>query len=467
MTPSIIKQVHAIAEYENMPEGLKISNRANVTLFDASWTAGVDYDENEFDEEINDPDYILGQDLENEEYLDEEMEEMDENELADILGDQYVVNDDENENDENEHYNDLDEDNISNNDADDSNEDNISNNGIEDNNDVNVSDDDFNDHDEVNDHDEDNHDEIEDDDDKDEDYVENNEKNDVSGEVQENIETRRSSRVSEVPTRFGDYRVHLHSKRKPDVEYDEDEKQVLALIMCHFNQCSKMMSKKKFYQMVQTYSLKQGMKKFGDRGKKAAYKEMSQLHKRVVFQPVRVESLTPQERRRAMESLMFLVEKRDKTVKARTCANGSTQRKYTPKDEAASPTAATDSILVTGTIDAKQRRDVMTLDIPNVFVQTEVPQEKGDEKIIMKIRGQLVDMLVAMAPEIYADYVVYENGQKVLYVQMLKALYGMMKASLLYYKKFRKDIEGDGYEVNPYDPCVANKKINGKQHTLT
>ena len=76
-------------------------------------------------------------------------------------------------------------------------------------------------------------------------------------------------------------------------------------------------------------------------------------------------------------------------------------------------------------------------------------------------------MLVAMAPEIYADYVVYENGQKVLYVQMLKALYGMMKASLLYYKKFRKDIEGNGYEVNPYDPCVANKKINGKQHTLT
>jgi len=49
---------------------------------------------------------------------------------------------------------------------------------------------------------------------------------------------------------------------------------------------------------------------------------------------------------------------------------------------------------------------------------------------------------------------------------MLKALYGMLVASLLYYKKFRKDIEGIGYEINPYDPCVGNKTVNGKQHTL-
>ena len=50
---------------------------------------------------------------------------------------------------------------------------------------------------------------------------------------------------------------------------------------------------------------------------------------------------------------------------------------------------------------------------------------------------------------------------------MLKALYGMIKVSILYYKKFRTDIESIGYLVNPYDACVANKIINGKQHTLT
>ena len=67
-----------------------------------------------------------------------------------------------------------------------------------------------------------------------------------------------------------------------------------------------------------------------------------------------------------------------------------------------------------------------------------------------------MDILVDVSPEIYSKCVVQEKGQSVLYVQMLKALYGMMVSSLLYYKKFHKDIESIGFEVNPYDMCVAN-----------
>jgi hypothetical protein len=74
-------------------------------------------------------------------------------------------------------------------------------------------------------------------------------------------------------------------------------------------------------------------------------------------------------------------------------------------------------------------------------------------------------MLIDINPE-YANFVTYENGQKVLYVRMYKALYGMLISSLLYYKKFRKDIEEVGFVVNPYDPCVANRIVGGKQHTV-
>ena len=167
--------------------------------------------------------------------------------------------------------------------------------------------------------------------------------------------------------------------------------------------------------------------------------------------------MTSLEKKRAMESLIFLAEKRDQTIKARTCANGSTQHAYIAREEATSPTAATDAILITGVIDAKQGRDVMTLDVPNAFVQTPIPH--SGEKVIMKIRGSLVDILLEICPGVYDNYVVYEGRgkQKVLYVQMLMALYGMMIASILYYKKFRKDIEGVGFEVNPYDICVANR----------
>ena len=193
---------------------------------------------------------------------------------------------------------------------------------------------------------------------------------------------------------------------------------------------------------------------------------MNQLHNRIVFEPVMLQDLNQEEIDKAMESLIFLAEKRDKTIKGRIYANSSIQREYIPKEAASSPTVAKESVLITGVVEAKQRRDVMTLDIPNAFVQTDVPDKDG-EKIIMKIRGSLVDILLEIDEEKYKDFIIYRGKEKLLYVKILKALYSMLMASILYYKKFRRDIEAIGYKVNPYDICVANKMINGKQHTLT
>ena len=53
-----------------------------------------------------------------------------------------------------------------------------------------------------------------------------------------------------------------------------------------------------------------------------------------------------------------------------------------------------------------------------------------------------------------------------LYLEVLKALYGMLQSSLLWYKKLRQDLESQGFVINPYDPCVANKMVRGKQMTV-
>jgi hypothetical protein len=42
----------------------------------------------------------------------------------------------------------------------------------------------------------------------------------------------------------------------------------------------------------------------------------------------------------------------------------------------------------------------------------------------------------------------------------------MMKSALLFYRKFVADLTSLGFDINPYDPCVANKIINGKQITI-
>jgi hypothetical protein len=58
------------------------------------------------------------------------------------------------------------------------------------------------------------------------------------------------------------------------------------------------------------------------------------------------------------------------------------------------------------------------------------------------------------------------KGKAVLYFQLEKAIYGMMKSALLFYRKLVPDFTSLGYVINPYDPCVANKMINSKQMTI-
>ena len=262
----------------------------------------------------------------------------------------------------------------------------------------------------------------------------------------------RVGRFIKPPSRFGFNNLQMRIE-----EYNTDEARVLVNIM----QC---MEQK--FQFAQRYTLNKSTMKFGNRARQAARSELLQLNKRMVFRPIHRDDITKEEMEKSMESLMFLTEKRDGTVKARACANGSVQREYVMRGKAASPTVISESGFITSTIDAKENRDVMACDIPNAFVQTEIKEQEIGKRIIMKIRGSLLEILIEMDPEKYNEYVVLEIGRRIVYVVMLKALYGMMMSSLLYYLKFRGDLEGIGFRVNPYDPCVANRIVRNRQHTV-
>jgi hypothetical protein len=78
-----------------------------------------------------------------------------------------------------------------------------------------------------------------------------------------------------------------------------------------------------------------------------------------------------------------------------------------------------------------------------------------------------VHVLVEIAPFVFKPYVTEDKkGVKQLVVKCQNALYSTMVASLLFYKKFRNSLTGIGFTFNPYDPCVANKTIDGHQMTI-
>ena len=51
----------------------------------------------------------------------------------------------------------------------------------------------------------------------------------------------------------------------------------------------------------------------------------------------------------------------------------------------------------------------MINDVPNTFLQIPVPQDEGDEIIIMKIWGELVDILYKIIPVFYKQYVRFDK----------------------------------------------------------
>ena len=210
------------------------------------------------------------------------------------------------------------------------------------------------------------------------------------------------------------------------------------------------------------YSLKKGLKKFEGRAEEAVEKELNQFHDLRCFDPVDPSTLTRQDRVEALSSLMFLKEKRTGEIKARGCVNGSKQREYIKKEDATSPTVSLESLFIIASINAFENRKVATFDIPGAFLHTET-----DEDVIMALEGPLAELMVKVDPKIYRKHITTnKKGKALLYVKMNKAVYGMLRSAMLFYKKLRADLEDYGFVVNPYDPCVANMTVNGSQMTV-
>lgn len=53
-----------------------------------------------------------------------------------------------------------------------------------------------------------------------------------------------------------------------------------------------------------------------------------------------------------------------------------------------------------------------------------------------------------------------------MYAELCNILYGMLQAALKFWLQVSQDLVGLGYDINPYDWCVANKMINGNQQTV-
>lgn len=193
------------------------------------------------------------------------------------------------------------------------------------------------------------------------------------------------------------------------------------------------------------YGMNEGIKRFGEKGTEAVRRELQQIHDRHVLVPRQPKGLNRDERRRALEYLMFLKKKQDGTVKGGGCADGRKQRHTIDKDSASSPTISTEGLLLIATIAAREKRKVDTVDVPGAYLQTDL----SDETVIVKFEGKMAELLEMIDPKMYRSHVKIERGKKVLYAELAKVLYGILRGALLFWEKVSAQLVQWGVRDKP------------------
>jgi hypothetical protein len=144
-------------------------------------------------------------------------------------------------------------------------------------------------------------------------------------------------------------------------------------------------------------------------------KELIQLHVLDTWQPMDPSKLRREEQMKALSLLLFLKKKQTGQIKGQACIKDTPQQEYIPKKEAATPTVSTESTFITAAIAASKQRKVSLYNVPSAFVNTNV-----DKDVLMVLKGELVTMMVQIAPEVYQKYITVDRkGTPVSYVHQV------------------------------------------------
>jgi hypothetical protein len=145
-------------------------------------------------------------------------------------------------------------------------------------------------------------------------------------------------------------------------------------------------------------------------------------------------------------------------VKARLVADGRDQDAELHPNKS-SPTVAIHSVFtVLGLAATKTWRIVIKIDVKGAFVQMPMSGEPTFMRLDPKVSKYAVELFPDLKKMLEAD--------GCLYTILLKAMYGCIQASALWYTMIKAELEKLGYSVGPTDPCVFMKQVWNRIYIL-
>ena len=188
--------------------------------------------------------------------------------------------------------------------------------------------------------------------------------------------------------------------------------------------------------LVEHFNINNGIDLFGNRSETVVMKELQKIHNINTYGPMDASTLTYQEIKYALYSLLFITYKRNGGIKEIKVAVVSNQRTYDRYDKSngSYPTVNTDGVFLTRLIDNREHSTVTMLDTENDFLHAE-----NDDYVLILICGKLEEVLVKLDKKLYLKYVItLKQGVPMLYVRLTKAIFGMMCSAMLFYNNLRR-----------------------------
>ena len=159
--------------------------------------------------------------------------------------------------------------------------------------------------------------------------------------------------------------------------------------------------------MLQQFSLKAGLKHFEKKSEEAVTSELTQMHDMHTHEAIDPETMTRQQKSEALNSLIFLTEKRNGTIKSRMCGDSSKQRRHPgyKKEDSASPTVSLEGVLLTAAIEAHELRQIACFGIPGAFLHVKCE----DGNIFILLKDKLAELMMLVEPKLYHQHIQCNN----------------------------------------------------------
>jgi hypothetical protein len=203
-------------------------------------------------------------------------------------------------------------------------------------------------------------------------------------------------------------------------------------------------------------TLARDIKLFGKPGEDAATREIRQILDTEALIPTEASSLSWKERKEALECKLFLEAKRDGRVKGRFVGGtGASSQDKTKYRDLSSPTVRFETIAILLKSAATTGMHVAVADIPGAYLHArfqdlQLEATPGNKRFVVA-KGILAKMMAAIDRDCAKCL---DNNTGELYLQLNKALYGLIEAAKLWYSEVSTMLLEQGFMQSLADPCL-------------